>query len=73
MLVLSRKKGESVVIEDHDGQEIIVTICAVEGGKVRVGITAPRSMRIDREEIHERRQAETINFEDIYAEVGVGD
>lgn len=54
MLVLTRKIGEQIVIDDN----IIVTIVAVEGNKVRVGISAPRSCRVDRAEIHQRRLEE---------------
>jgi carbon storage regulator len=50
MLVLSRKVGEQIVI---DGR-IRVVVTAVQGDKVRVGIEAPQSVRIDRQEVHER-------------------
>ena len=39
MLVLTRKVGEQIVIDDN----ITVTIVAIEGNKIRLGITAPRS------------------------------
>ena len=51
MLVLSRKVGEKVVIDGC----ITVTVVAVDGNKVRLGITAPPDVRIDREEIHRQR------------------
>lgn len=51
MLVLTRRVGETIVI-DHD---IRVTIVSVRGDRVRVGITAPKFVQVDREEIHERR------------------
>ena len=51
MLVLSRRVGEEIVI---DG-DIRVTIVAVRGDRVRVGITAPPSVPVDRQEIHQRR------------------
>ena len=47
MLVLTRKSKESIEI----GENVTVTILAVEGNKVRVGITAPRSVNIVRTEI----------------------
>ena len=50
MLVLSRKKGESIQIADG----IIVTIADVRGGRVRLSIDAPRSVRICRSELLER-------------------
>ncbi|HEY8965948.1 MAG TPA: carbon storage regulator CsrA [Candidatus Methylacidiphilales bacterium] len=47
MLVLSRKPGESIKL----GEEIEVVIVAVEGQRVRIGIKAPREVRILRTEI----------------------
>lgn len=47
MLVLSRKRNESVVIND----EIVVTIVEVRGDKVRLGIQAPRDVPIHRSEV----------------------
>ncbi len=55
MLVLSRKVGEQLVIDGN----IIVVIVSIEGGNVRLGIQAPRSVRVDRAEVHERRQEES--------------
>ena len=52
MLVLSRKIGESIII---DG-DITVTVVAVNGNKVRIGISAPPDVTVDREEMHVRRQ-----------------
>lgn len=48
MLVLSRKKGESVVIQD----EIEITILGVDGDNVRIGISAPKNVDIFRKEIY---------------------
>jgi carbon storage regulator len=47
MLVLSRKLDESLVIQD----EIIVTVLAVNGDRVKLGITAPRDIPIFRMEV----------------------
>jgi len=47
MLVLSRKLGESIQIAD----DITVTISRVSGGRVRLSIEAPRSVKIARTEI----------------------
>jgi carbon storage regulator len=47
MLVLTRKAGEEVVI---DGR-IRVTVCGVQGGRVRIGVTAPPGVRVDRAEV----------------------
>jgi carbon storage regulator len=51
MLVLTRKVGEVVVIDGC----ITVTVVSVDGNKIRLGITAPPDVRIDREEVHLRR------------------
>ena len=51
MLVLTRRIEEKIVI---DG-DIRVTIVAIKGDTVRLGIEAPKSVSVDREEVHERR------------------
>ena len=52
MLVLTRNIGEEIVV---DG-DIVITVVAVQGNKVRLGVTAPPSVVVDRREIHERRK-----------------
>jgi len=47
MLVLSRKKNESIVIDDN----VVVTIIEVRGDKVRLGIQAPRDVAVHRQEV----------------------
>ncbi|GAB5441585.1 MAG: carbon storage regulator CsrA [Fuerstiella sp.] len=47
MLVLSRKKSESVVIND----DIVITVVEVRGDKVRLGIQAPREIPVHRKEV----------------------
>ena len=54
MLVLSRKKNESIVIDGN----IVVTVVEVRGDKVRLGIEAPREVPIHRSEIHDAIQNE---------------
>lgn len=54
MLVLSRKTGESIQIDDN----IFVTVSEVKGGRVRLSIQAPNSVRIVRKEILDREFAE---------------
>lgn len=48
MLVLTRKKGQTVII----GGEIRITVADVSGDSVRIGIEAPSHMEIYREEIY---------------------
>ena len=51
MLVLSRKVGEEIVI----GGNIRIMVVEIRGGKVRLGIDAPKDVPVDRQEIHEKR------------------
>ncbi len=50
MLVLSRKKDESIVICD----DIVVTVVEVRGDKVRLGIEAPREVPVHRREVYDK-------------------
>lgn len=54
MLVLTRKPGEAIVI----GDDVEIEIVAIGGGKVRVGITAPRSTTVHRKEVYVELQAQ---------------
>jgi carbon storage regulator len=54
MLILTRRTGESLRI----GEDVEVTVMAVNGSQVRIGIKAPRSVAVDRQEIAERKQRE---------------
>lgn len=53
MLVLSRKKDESIVINES----IVVTVVEVRGDKVRLGIVAPRDVSVHRSEVIEAIQS----------------
>jgi carbon storage regulator len=50
MLVLSRKRGEKIVI----GGDVTLTVLEVRGDRVKLGFTAPAEVPIHREEIHRR-------------------
>ncbi len=50
MLVLSRRLGESLQIGDN----ITVKVLDMQGGQVRIGIEAPRSISVHREEVKQR-------------------
>ena len=54
MLILTRRGGETLMI----GDEVSVTILGVKGNQVRVGIQAPKSVAVHREEIYKRIQRE---------------
>ena len=49
MLVLTRKKNESIVI----GENIVVMVIEVQGDKVRLGIDAPKEVSVHRREVYE--------------------
>jgi carbon storage regulator len=51
MLVLTRRIDQEIVI----GNNIRVRVVAVQGDRVRLGVTAPRSVSVDRLEVHARR------------------
>jgi carbon storage regulator len=53
MLVLTRRLGEELVISGN----IRISVVAVHGDRVRLGIDAPESVTVDRKEIHERRMS----------------
>ena len=54
MLVLSRQKDESIMI----GDDVEITIVGVRGDKVRLGITAPKSIPVHRREVYDAIQRE---------------
>ena len=65
MLVLARKVGESIRIDDT----IVVTLLEMKGSSVRLGIEAPKKVPIWREEIYQPTTEAVGEF----AELGVGD
>jgi carbon storage regulator len=54
MLILSRRPGESLTI----GDDVVVTVVGVSGNQIRLGISAPREIRVLREEIYKAMQEE---------------
>jgi len=49
MLVLSRKKNESIVINN----DVVITVVEIRGDKVRLGIAAPKDVPVHRQEVYE--------------------
>lgn len=56
MLVLTRKEGEQIVIDNKTS----VTILGIKGGKVRLGIEAPKDVPVHRREVNEQINAENL-------------
>jgi carbon storage regulator len=54
MLVVTRKAGEGIVIGDN----ITIKVIEVKGGGIRIGIDAPKDLKIYRQEVYERISAE---------------
>lgn len=52
MLILTRRIGETLIIND----DISLTVLGVKGNQVRVGISAPKDVPVDREEIYLRKK-----------------
>jgi carbon storage regulator len=60
MLVLTRKSNQSIMI----GDDIEVSVLAIMGEKVRIGIEAPRSVPVFRKEVYLEIQQERANEDD---------
>ncbi|WP_298183723.1 carbon storage regulator CsrA [uncultured Pseudomonas sp.] len=57
MLILTRNSGETLCI----GDDITVTVLAINGNQVRIGIDAPKNVAVHREEVYQRIQADQVN------------
>jgi carbon storage regulator len=62
MLVLTRKKNESIVIRD----DIVIMVIEIRGDKVRLGFDAPKDVPIHRQEVYEaiKRENEQVENQD---------
>ncbi|HJN38285.1 MAG TPA: carbon storage regulator CsrA [Gammaproteobacteria bacterium] len=54
MLILTRRVGETLII----GDDVKVTVLGVRGHQVRIGVDAPKTVSVHREEIYQRIQSE---------------
>jgi len=57
VLILTRKVGESLVI----GDDVSIIVLGVKGNQVRIGVDAPKSVSVHREEIYNKIQDEKIS------------
>lgn len=70
MLILSRKTNEKIMI----GEDISLTIIEIRGDQVKIGIEAPKAVKVFRQEVYEAIQNEnraaaagpSVNLEDLY-------
>ena len=56
MLILSRRPNESLRI----GGNVVITVVGFSGNQIRLGITAPPNIVVDREEVHQRKMSEHV-------------
>ena len=64
MLVLTRKPGEAIIVNDN----IRITVVELGNGRVKIGIEAPANVSIDRQEVHDRKNAEVSDQPTIVAD-----
>ncbi|HWU43301.1 MAG TPA: carbon storage regulator CsrA [Bdellovibrio sp.] len=64
MLVLTRKLGESIAIDDH----IKIRVVQIKGKQVRLGIEAPKDTKIHREEVYAAIQEQNVQSADVSAD-----
>ncbi len=64
MLVLGRKTSESLII----GDDIVITVLAVEGDRVKIGIAAPANVRILRQELYDTIKEENLRAANLAAQ-----
>jgi carbon storage regulator len=69
MLALTRKKGDSIIIND----DIEVVVVSVSGEQVKLGFIAPRSVSIYRKEIYEAIKNENKHAADITRKISLTD
>ena len=56
MLILTRRPGETIIIETPTGEKITVAVLGVKGNQIRIGMDAPKDVTILREELVDRLQ-----------------
>jgi len=69
MLILTRRVGETLII----GDDVNITVLGVKGNQVRLGINAPKTVSVHREEIYLRIQQEKENSGEVVADDHIED
>ncbi len=69
MLILTRKIGESIRIGDN----VVVKVVSLDNRHVKIGIEAPRSVSVNREEIYQKIQSENKEAASVKQTEGIGD
>lgn len=59
MLILTRRIGESLQI----GDDITLTVLAVKGNQVRIGVVAPKDVAVHREEVSDREDRQAVEVD----------
>ncbi|RMH50200.1 MAG: carbon storage regulator [Zetaproteobacteria bacterium] len=54
MLILTRRVGEAITV----GDQVQIKVLSIKGGQVRLGVDAPQTVHIDREEVYQQRLIE---------------
>lgn len=65
MLVLTRKPGEQIIIGDN----IRITVVSIGPGRVKIGVDAPANVKVDRQEVYDKRQADQEPAQPVVIEV----
>jgi carbon storage regulator len=69
MLVLSRKKNESIVINN----DITIVVVEIRGDKVRLGVEAPKEVPVHRREVYDAIKRNTSTSEDAASQPGANE
>jgi len=62
MLSLSRQPGETIVVTTASGERIRFTVAFCRGNRAQIHVNAPKTVRVDREEVDQKRQQGERSF-----------